>query len=456
MQTLCLRILHLPHLLLALSLLAPALAAEWAGSPPVRFPLKASASGRHFVDQKGRPFLYHADTAWMLFLKLTRAEAGEYLRARRDQGFNTVQVQLTGFLGMTNRAGHLPFSNDHDFAQPNEAFFAHVDAVLETARELNLLIAIAPLWSGCCGEGWAGQNKEGQPKPLNANGSEKARAFGQWLGQRYGQFPNVLWILGGDNDPHNARAEIRALALGLKQAAPHAAPRQMLTYHAASSHSSTDVWPGENWIDAPMVYTYFRGFNKAWNKNQPDVYEVGWKEYAKQPALPFFLGESTYEGEHADWGSPLQARKQAYWAMLSGAAGHAYGSPNWNFPADWRDQIRRPGAETLRHLPAFFASIEWTRLVPDLSQEFIKQGAGEMPKNDLAVSAVSDHKMFAAAYLPSRRKIVCDLTPLAPSEFSVYWFNPRTGERALQARIGKSSSAEFEPPGEGDWVLLIH
>ena len=276
------------------------------------FPLKVSENRRHLADQRGTPFLYNADTPWMLFTKLSEPEAKEYIARRKEQGFTALQVMLTGFLGMTNLAGELPFAGtppEQDFAQPNEKFFAHVDRVVTETQRQGLLLAIAPLWSGCCGEGWAGKEKNGALKPLNANGADKSRELGRWLGQRYGKFDKVLWILGGDNHPNNARAEIRALGLGLKDTAP----KQLITYHAASSHSSTDVWPAdERWLYVSMVYSYFRSFNKAWNKNQPDVYEVSHAEFAKIPVRPFFLGESTYEGEQGAWGSALQARKQAY------------------------------------------------------------------------------------------------------------------------------------------------
>jgi hypothetical protein len=157
------------------------------------------------------------------------------------------------------------------------------------------------------------------------NGVEKTRDFGRWLGRRYARFDHLMWTPGGDNDPGSAREHYRALASALKGAAP----QQLITFHAASSHSSTDVWPGEDWLDVSMIYTYFRGLNKAWNRNQPDGYEVGWEEYHRRPARPFSLGESTYEGEHDAWGSPLQTRKQAYWSVFSGGMGPAYGSPNW-------------------------------------------------------------------------------------------------------------------------------
>lgn len=208
------------------------------------FPLKISENRRHLVDAGGTPFLYNADTPWMLFTKLTEPESKAYITRRKDQGFTALQVMLTGFLGMTNLAGELPFAGtppEQDFAQPNENFFAHVDRVVEEACRQGMLLAIAPAWSGCCGEGWAGRDKEKRPTPLNVNGAEKSRELGRWLGKRYGKFHNIHWLLGGDNDPHNARAEIRALGLGLKDTAP----KQLITYHAACAVGEGP--PDTNW-----------------------------------------------------------------------------------------------------------------------------------------------------------------------------------------------------------------
>ncbi len=81
---------------------------------------------RHLVDERGKAFFYSADTPWIPFLKLTQAEAGEYIAHRKEQGFTALQVVLTGFLRMSNRAGELPFAGrppEQGFAQPNERFF---------------------------------------------------------------------------------------------------------------------------------------------------------------------------------------------------------------------------------------------------------------------------------------------------------------------------------------------
>jgi Protein of unknown function (DUF4038)/Putative collagen-binding domain of a collagenase len=428
--------------------------ASFAGEA-AQFPLQIREDRRHLVDQRGTPFLYHADTPWMLFTKRTEAEARDYLVRRKEQGFTALQVMLTGFLGMTNRAGQLPFAGtppEQDFARPNELYFAHVDRVVADAQREGMLLAIAPAWSGCCGEGWAGREKDGSPKPLNRNGAEKARAFGRWLGTRYGSFDNILWILGGDNDPDNARAEIRALGLGLKDTAP----QQLITYHAASTHSSTDVWPAnERWLDVSMVYSYFRGFNKAWNKNQPDVYEVSHAEYAKIPVRPFFLGESTYEGEHDAWGSALQARKQAYWCLLGGGFGHAYGSPNWNMPPNWREVLELPGANSLQHLRALLESRHWWKLMPDLNNVVAVDGRGAFATNDYAVTALADDGSFALSYLPTRRSLTIDLTKVSGERVIASWFNPRTGETTRIGEFNDPQRQTFAPPGEGDWVLVV-
>lgn len=418
-------------------------------------PLKISPNRRHLVDQQNQPFLYHADTAWMLFFKLTAAEAAEYLAARKAQGFNVVQVQLTGFLGTPTTSGDLPFPPPiHDFSEPNESFFAHVDKVVAEAARQGLVLAIAPAWSGCCGEGWAGETKDRRPAPLNTNGPEKSRRLGEWIGTRYAKFDNILWIMGGDNDPDSAREPIRQLAAGIKATAP----AHLLTYHAASTHSSTDVWPAEEpWLDVSMVYTYFRGFNKAWNKNQPDVHEVSHAEWAKSPIRPFFLGESTYEGEHGEWGSALQARKQAWSCLLAGGCGHAYGSPNWNIPENWREVLNLPGASSLKHLRTLLEARPWWTLQPDVKNAFATDERRSSAGNDSSVTALAADGSFAFSYLPSRRPLTVDLNQITGTP-SATWFNPRTGESAPASPAPPSPARTrhtFTPPSEGDWVLVV-
>lgn len=88
----------------------------------------------------------------MLFMKLSEAEFRQYIARRKEQGFTALQVQLTGFLGMTSLAGELPFAGappEQEFAKPNETFLEHVDHVVGEPQQQGMLLAIAPahhLW----------------------------------------------------------------------------------------------------------------------------------------------------------------------------------------------------------------------------------------------------------------------------------------------------------------------
>lgn len=415
------------------------------------FPLHVSPDGRHLRTADERPFFYQADTPWWILYRLEMEEVAEYLDARRAQGFNALQIMLTGGKDLVNIHGEGPFLAGNDLGQPNERYFARADSILDLATERGFLLALVPLWSGCCRADYAGLDPDGNPQPLNANGRVKAEAYGRWLGERYGRRANVLWIIGGDNDPYNARTEIEAYANGLRATTTD----QLFTYHPASTHSSTDVWPRSTpWLDVSMVYTYFRGFEKAWNRVQPDVYEVCRTEWKKNQ-LPFFLGESTYEREHEPLGSAQQIRKQAWWAALSGATGHAYGSPNWKLDPrdDWRKLLRMPGAESLGHLPALLTEFGWPDLAFDFNDELLAEGRGDYASNDFAVAALARAYRAAVVYLPSPRPVRLRAGMLRGTAHQFRWMNPRTGERTAAEALRYDRT--YAPPGAGDWLLLV-
>ena len=403
-----------------------------------RFPLRVSASGRYLEDADGVPFLYQADTLWLLSRRPLE-DVDVLFALRKSEGFTAIQLHLTGFLGTKNVEGRLPFGEAHDLADPDERYFSHMDALFNCAQRHGLLLAVAPLWVGCCREGWAGKGEDGALRPMNIARESGCEAFGRWLGTRYESFDNLLWILGGDNDPWSvdAVALTHALVAGLKQSAPE----QLLTYHASSAHSSTDVFPDAPWLDISMVYTYFRGFNKAWNKVQPDVSEVCLLEHRKQPVKPYFLGESTYEGEHDAWGSAHQIRKQAYAALLSGAFGHAYGSTNWR--CDDNGQVATlPGVTSLQHLTALFSRYPWHTLLPDFSHP-------QLANNSVSAASTPDEAL-SILYLPTPRPV-----SVVGSWSRAAWYDPTTGTEHEIKPEATLLPHGTNAAGEPDWILLL-
>ena len=100
--------------------------------------LKVSDNRRFLVHDDGSPFFYLGDTAWELFHRLTISEAEHYLQDRASKGFTVIQsaalAEIDG-LHTPNMRGDLPLIDD-DPTQPNEAYFAHIDAVVEMAASL--------------------------------------------------------------------------------------------------------------------------------------------------------------------------------------------------------------------------------------------------------------------------------------------------------------------------------
>jgi hypothetical protein len=103
------------------------------------------------------------------------------------------------------------------------------------------------------------------------------------------------------------------------------------------------------------------------------VYGVALREYLKSDQKPFILVELQYEGSGKiypnDLELPYHVRQQAWWKILSGSAGHAYGQDAWFFPANWYESyaVSERLANATRYY--FFDSIPWWQLVPDLEHQ---------------------------------------------------------------------------------------
>ena len=174
--------------------------------------LTLSPNRRFLVHDDGTPFFYLGDTAWELFHRLTPDEAERYLQDRAAKGFTVIQaVVLAEIDGLhtPNMQGDVPLLED-DPTRPNEAYFRHVDAVVERAAALGLYIGMLPTWGDKWNRKWGVGPEIFTP--------ENARSFGAFIGRRYAEQP-IIWILGGDRPIENEshRAIVRAMAEGLRE-----------------------------------------------------------------------------------------------------------------------------------------------------------------------------------------------------------------------------------------------
>ena len=123
-------------------------------------------------------------------------------------------------------------------------------------------------------------------------------------------------LQGGDFTPPEAdHWTIEELAAGIREVDTV----HLMTIHGTPGNSAPEAFGKSRWLDIVTTYSY-----------DATLFTPLEEDYRRTPARPFVMIESTYENEHDS--VPGQIRRQAYWAMLSGACGQFFGNnPMWHF-----------------------------------------------------------------------------------------------------------------------------
>lgn len=470
-----LRSLSLPALSRRVSTLGLALALLALAVPGWALPrLKVTADGRYLQQESGKPFFYLGDTAWELFHRLNREEATLYLNNRAQKGFTVIQAVVLAQLGgltVPNANGDLPLQNG-DPAKPNEAYFRHVDFIVNKAEELGLYVGMLPTWGSHWALGTAAFN------PANA------RSFGRFLGTRYKDKP-IIWILGGDRSIGNdaERAIIDAMAAGLGEGDGGA---HLKTFHPIGPGLSSLKLHNAPWLDFNMFQS-----SHAARDHDNGLYTE--HDYALTPVKPTLDGEPRYEGipvgfylrnaSGIDRFDDYDVRQAAYWSLLAGACGHTYGNNNiWqmfrptqdgkildpnrvrdlfglpgstigaNIP--WHEAINHPGAFQMGHIRRLFEALPFTKLIPD--QRLILNGP--LTGGARMRGARASDGSFALFYTPHGDSFTLDKRVIKGERLREYWFDPRYGVAYFNKEQDTSGIQTYTPPTSGrgnDWVLVL-
>jgi hypothetical protein len=440
---------------LTLHLIASAGAADLTVSTPPSsasaFPMKVSENHRYLTDQNGRPYLIAGDSPQTILGRMTTEDAEFYFTNRQSYGVNALWVHVMCRENETCHAdgatpdGVVPFF-DHDLARPNAAYFDRLDTMLNLAAEHGITFFLTPAETS----GWL--------DALRTAGAEKAFAYGEYLGQRYEHFPNIVWMHGNDFQTWRVPEDdelVLAVARGIASKDHTHLHTTELNY--TDSISSDDPrW--DAMIQLNGVYTYYPSYAGVL------------REYDQNNPKPIFLEETNYEFEHGKAGSPLNLRRQEYWATLSGAAGQFYGSLiTWTLPSDWKLMLDTPGIAQFASMRRFFAEHDWQDLVPDREHRTVVAGYGiESPpgtglitKDTYLTAARTADGRLAIAYLPNYREISVDLSQLA-SPVRARWYDPTNGQYLSLSEMlfPNMGTKKFVPPGKNadgdeDWLLEL-
>ena len=451
---------------------------------------KISSNGRYLTTTDGRPFFWLGDTAWQLFVALDRDETCRYLDNRAEKRFNVIQAVLLSEYGHVlanrglgkNRDGHAPL-NDSDPAKPRvingprNDYWDHVDFVIQEARKRDLYVGLLPAW-GC---NYVSGVSRGSTPIFN---EDNARQYGRFLGERYRDSPNVIWILGGDDDPvakQDVRPVYRAMAEGIAtgvtgkhlkwDTVDPAWDELLMCFHPRGGKQSSSWLHEDVWLDFNMLQVGHGG-----GSDNPNSYLFVTSDRARKPPKPVLDAEPPYE-DHPNWREWRKAkpavreqrrfrafdvRQAAYWSILSGACGHTYGHHAvWsfygpsakavNFPdRPWTNAIDRPGAAQMRHVRDFFEANGFHTMQPDRSWIIDRESP---------YVAAAKGESRAIAYFPHGKQRSIKVPNLAGTQVQACWFDPRTGDTAPFSSLRVGQTVKVDPPGEtqrgNDWLLVL-
>lgn len=426
--------------------------------------LKVSEHHRFLVTENEDPFFWMADTAWELFHRCDREEIDHYLEKRKEQGFNVVQaVALAEIDGLNhpNHYGHTPLINN-DPATPNPDYFDHVDYTISKADELGIYIALLPTWGDKLFKNSWGIG----PEIFNP---QNALEFGKWMGNRYKDYDNIIWILGGDRNPRPDTDDVavwRAMAEGIAAGAG-GNDKTLMSFHPQPKDAggSSTWFHQDEWLDFNMHQT-----GHCANKG---TYKHIEHDYALSPVKPVLDAEPLYEDhpncfrpDELGHSIPEDIRRIMYWNVFAGAFGQTYGCHDvWqmykqgrtgiNKPLrPWPEALDLPMANQVKHLKQLMLSRPFLSRIPDQSMIL-----GQQPENNDYVIATRDQNgSYAMIYFPTGKTTEIDISTLEGDLFTCWWYDPRTGAAFKGDDLGKSDRLTIHPPSAGpgnDWVLVI-
>ncbi|QHT63213.1 DUF4038 domain-containing protein [Paenibacillus lycopersici] len=425
--------------------------------------LKVSENRRYLVTEDGEPFFWLGDTAWELFHRATREDAAHYLANRAERGYTVIQaVALAEFGGLTkpNAYGRVPLhkrngafdpaSPDTDAEPGGSTYWDHVDYIVDLAAEHGLYVALLPTWGDKYHIAWG----EG-PDIFTP---DNARTYGRWIGERYRDRSNVIWVLGGDRQLVQRRhfEIVCAMAEGI---ADGDGGRHLRTFHPNGGQSSSHHVHDEPWLDFNMIQS-------GHGHGERDNYKLVAADYARTPVKPTLEAEPCYE-DHPRNFNPVNGyfdeadvRKAAYYGILSGGLGITYGHHCvWSFNAEptsvfvmpWRNAILRPGAAQMQHVRQLAESRPMLERVPD-------QGLLAANEEGANYAAAARGERHAFIYSPNGLALQVAMGRIAGDEVTASWFDPRTGESTPIGQFPNTGERKFLPPMAGrgnDWVLVL-
>ncbi|MGD2065566.1 MAG: DUF4038 domain-containing protein [Candidatus Bathyarchaeota archaeon] len=393
--------------------------------------------------------------------QITVATAKSYLDDLVANGINAISCMVPQSLftdntpTWNNEDGNPPFdsvvpsTSSLDFTDPNSAYWANVDEIINYAATKGIMCGLACCFLGNSfgSEGWATH--------ISDNGTTRMQAYGEWLGNRYKDYPNIFWIIGGDEHPDygpDLTSHMDSVANGIKTYDK----RHLMTAHGKDNNSSLDDYPGKSWLDINLNYSL------PWSSICAQIRG----DYQETSPLPVVQGETTFGNQ--DGQTDLGVMRSVYQGILHGGFGHFAGmAPLWGFGCSAMDVVKNDGTYTwqqtvnpghygfqyLQYARRLQVARDLPELTPDYAGTFVTAGKGTEGSSYSPVVADSTQLV---AFCNQGADLTVDLSQFDGS-LTARWFDPTDGSVTTDggSPYTNSGSNQFTTPDSGDWVLLL-
>lgn len=438
------------RILFIATLLLSALAVNAAGKiykPWSNGRLVVSENNRYIVHENGQPFFWMGNTAWLLPERLNREEAEYFLAKDREAGYNVEQIQVLNAIPTFNVYGHAANNAEFDFSKVSKpgvyGYWEHLDYIVDVAANNGIYIAMDCIWGSM----------------IDKMDVKKAAALGKFLGERYKDKPNIIWMIGGDIMGDKKPEVWDAMARAIKKVDQN----HIMTFHPRGRTTSAWWYNDREWMDFNMFQSGHRRYGQRKGDGdytiKDNTEEDNWRyvdmSFEKEPLRPVIDGEPSYEdipqGLH-DVNDPrwqdYDVRRYAYWAVFGGAFGHTYGHNSVmqfirpgllaSFGAEkpWWDAMKDPGYNQMKYLKWLMLSFPFTERVAD--QSIIAGQNGE--RYDRIIATRGNDYLLVYNY--SGKPMSIDLTKISGAKKNVWWMNPADGKLTYLGEYD-SKVAEF-------------
>jgi hypothetical protein len=362
---------------------------------------------KDYLLKDGEPFFYLADTVWAAFANLSIDAWRRYLRFRRAQGFNAIQISILPITHDTSTSedNDDPFLPDaHGNWDPyrlNEAYFDKAEKMVAMAVESDFVPVLGVVWKCHVPRTLASRHS---PVP-SAMPLDALEAYAEYAVKRLAKFTPIFFISGdtawdSDQEPVYYMAALEIVR--------RISPDSLITMHMVPSA----ILP-EEFADRVDFYMYQSGHGPE----QKTPYELARTHRRYATKRPVVNGEPCYEGHGK--GRTLtrfrafDVRKATWQSLLCGGkmgitygghgvwschfAGMGFVQPEWKFvPYEWEEALRLPGAWDVAYAKWLFEQFGLHDVNP------VDLLVREDP--EVAVSASADRTRIAL-YMPH----VCDV-----------------------------------------------